>query len=71
MHQHRIALHRNSDTEPVTMTVELPTLKQRNVNVEAHGKHLSLFLDFKRSENHDKGERMVREHPCGKVSRTW
>ncbi|KIK42802.1 hypothetical protein CY34DRAFT_804550 [Suillus luteus UH-Slu-Lm8-n1] len=53
-----MALHRNSDAETVTMTVELPTLKQRDVNVE-------------RSENHDKGERMVRENSCGKFSRTW
>ncbi|KAG2745887.1 hypothetical protein P692DRAFT_20836285, partial [Suillus brevipes Sb2] len=45
-----MALHRNSDAETVTMTIELPTLKQRDVNVEAHGKHLSLFLDFERSE---------------------
>jgi HSP20 family molecular chaperone IbpA len=50
-----MALHRNSDVETVTMTIELPTLEQRDVNVEAHGKHLSLFLDFERSENHDKG----------------
>ncbi|KAG1735855.1 hypothetical protein EDD22DRAFT_924489 [Suillus occidentalis] len=61
-----MALHRSSDLETVTMTIEPPTLKQRDVNVEAHGKHLSIFLDFKRSENHDKGERMVRERSCGK-----
>ncbi|KAG2753729.1 hypothetical protein P692DRAFT_20828714, partial [Suillus brevipes Sb2] len=48
-----------------------PLSKQRDFNVEAHGKHLSIFLDFKRSENHDKGECMVREHSCGKLSRTW
>jgi hypothetical protein len=45
MHQHRMALHRNSDAETMTMTIELPALKQRDVNVEAHGKHLSIFLD--------------------------
>ncbi|KAG1733567.1 hypothetical protein EDD22DRAFT_729538, partial [Suillus occidentalis] len=66
----RMALHRNSDAETVTMTVELPTLKHRYVNVDAHGKHLSILLDFKRSENHDKGERMVREHSYGKFFRT-
>ncbi|KAG2745261.1 hypothetical protein P692DRAFT_201793267 [Suillus brevipes Sb2] len=42
-----------------------------DVNVEAHGKHLSLFLDFKRSENHDKGEHIVPEYSRGKFSRTW
>ncbi|KAG1724588.1 hypothetical protein EDD22DRAFT_933346 [Suillus occidentalis] len=60
-----MAPHRNSDAETVTMTLELPTLKQRDVNVEVHEKHLS------RSENYDKGERMVRKHSCGKFSRTW
>ncbi|KIK32857.1 hypothetical protein CY34DRAFT_814030 [Suillus luteus UH-Slu-Lm8-n1] len=49
-----MALHRNSDAETATMTIELPTLKQRDVNVKANGKHLSIFLDFKRSENYDK-----------------
>ncbi|KAG2737445.1 hypothetical protein P692DRAFT_20842431 [Suillus brevipes Sb2] len=53
-----MALHRNSDAETMTMTIELPTPKQRDVNVG-------------RWENHDKGERLVREHSCDKFSRTW
>lgn len=47
-------LHGSFETETVTATVKPPVLEQQDINVEAHGKRLSIFGDFKRSENHDK-----------------
>lgn len=49
-------LHGSFETETVTTTVEPPVLEQQDINVEAHGKRLAIFGDFKRSENHDEAQ---------------
>ncbi|KAG1854513.1 hypothetical protein F4604DRAFT_1932775 [Suillus subluteus] len=54
-HTGKMDLHVNSAAETVTATIELPALKQQDVNVEAHGTRLSIFWGFKCSENHGKG----------------
>ncbi|KAG1854525.1 hypothetical protein F4604DRAFT_1265389 [Suillus subluteus] len=41
-----------------------------NINIETHGKYLSISGNFKCSENHDKGRDAVQERSYGKFSRT-
>ncbi|KAG1791994.1 uncharacterized protein HD556DRAFT_1382150 [Suillus plorans] len=51
--QHRMDLHRNSEAKTATATVQLPFLEQQDVNIETHGKHITISMHLKRSKRAD------------------
>ncbi|KAG2047781.1 hypothetical protein BDR06DRAFT_976481 [Suillus hirtellus] len=56
----RMNLHWNSGAKTATATVEL--LERHNISIETRGKHLTISVHLRRSENHKKGGCMVQQH---------
>ncbi|KAG1844297.1 hypothetical protein C8R48DRAFT_736017, partial [Suillus tomentosus] len=50
----------NPGAKTATATAEL--LERQNINIKTHGKHLTISVDLKRSENHKKGGYTVQQH---------
>ncbi|KAG1794658.1 uncharacterized protein HD556DRAFT_1369032, partial [Suillus plorans] len=59
----------NSGAKTATATAEL--LERQNINIKPHGKHLTISVHLKHSENHKKGGYTVQQHFYGKSSRLW
>ncbi|KAG2055107.1 hypothetical protein BDR06DRAFT_357093 [Suillus hirtellus] len=53
-------LHWNSGAKTATATAEL--LERQNISIKTHGKHLTISVHLKRSENHKKGGYTVQQH---------
>ncbi|KAG1723646.1 HSP20-like chaperone [Suillus lakei] len=49
-------------------TFELPGFTRQDVNIEVHGKRLTIFGESKRSERYDKGSYAVQERSYGNFS---
>lgn len=63
-------VHENKDTNTVTMVLELPGMKSKDVVIDVQQNRLTVSGEFTRSASLDESEYVLRERRIGKFLRT-
>ncbi|KAF9219803.1 small heat shock protein [Gyrodon lividus] len=66
----KMDLHEDSESNTVTATFDLPSLKQDDVRVDVSTDHLTVSGETKVDQSRDEGGYSVRERAYGRFSRT-
>ncbi|KAI6044455.1 small heat shock protein [Pisolithus marmoratus] len=66
----RMDVHENKDTNTVTMVLELPGMKSKDVVIDVQQNRLTVSGEFTRSASLDESEYVLRERRIGKFLRT-